>query len=210
MYLMDKKKIKIIALALLILLLPLGYIVVLSISIDTQNRDLSNAIQTSFKIRPLVEKSIESTNRAIFWKPWDDVLRMNRLTLLLEVQDYNQALIAIQDDLKVSPSGDNYAREGLVYEYLGENEKAKESFRKAIELYREALEENPDSDYYLAETATLSMIVGDTNEVRALLNRRKAGENTMSQEMINRQNKLILSYKSGGLIWFVEYARKHH
>ncbi len=205
-----KKKLRLIAFAILILLLPVGYMVVLSIAIDTQNRDLLNVMQTNYHIKPLIDKSIESTNRAIFWKPWDENLRLNRFTLLMQVQDYNQALTAIQDDIKVSPSGDNYSREGLIYEYLGENEKAKERFRKAIELYREALEEKPNSDYYLAETATLSMIVGDTNEVRALLNRRKAGENTMSQEMINRQNELILSYKSGGLIWFVEYARKHH
>jgi len=207
---MNKRKIKTIVLALLLLSLPLGYIVVLSISIDTQNRDLNNAIQTHFRIKPLVEKSIESTNRAIFWKPWDASLRQNRLLLLMELQDYNQALTAIQDDIKVSPIGNNYAREGLIYEYLGEKEKAKACYLKAIELFREALKDNPDSDYYLAETATLSMIVGDTNEVRTLLCRRKASENTLSQEMINRQNNLILSYKSGGLIWFVDYAKKHY
>ena len=205
-----KKKLRTIALAILILLLPLGYMIVLSIAIDSQNRDLVNAMQTNFQIEIVVRRAIESTERAIFWKPWDENLRLNRFTLLMQVQDYNQALTAIQDDIKVSPSGDNYSREGLIYEYLGENEKAKESFRKAIELYREALEENPNSDYYLAETATLSMIVGDTNEVRTLLSKRKASENTMSQEMINRQNKLILSYKSGGLIWFVEYAKEHY
>jgi len=208
--LMNKRKIKIIALILLLLSLPIGYIVVLSISIDTQNRDLVNAIQTNFKIKPLVEESIESTNRAIFWKPWDKVLRQNRLTLLMEIQDYNQALIAIQDDLKVLPSGDNYAREGLIYEYLGEKDKAKGCYLQAIKLYRDVLKENPNSDYYLAETATLLMIVGDTNEVRTLLSRRKVGDNTVNQEMINRQNGLILSYKSGGLLWFVDYAKKHY
>jgi tetratricopeptide (TPR) repeat protein len=207
---MNKRKIKIIALILLLLSLPIGYIVVLSISIDTQNRDLVNAIQTNFKIKPLVEEAIESTNRAIFWKPWDKVLRQNRLTLLMEIQDYNQALIAIQDDLKVLPLGDNYAREGLIYEYLGEKDKAKGCYLQAIKLYRDVLKENPNSDYYLAETATLLMIVGDTNEVRTLLSRRKVGDNTVNQEMINRQNGLILSYKSGGLLWFVDYAKKHY
>jgi len=207
---MDKKKIKTIALAFLILLLPVGYMVVLSISIDNQNRDLLNVMQTNYHIEPLVRKSIASTERAIFWKPWDSNLRQNRLMLLLQIQDYNQALVAIQDDIKVSRSGTNYGRRGLVYEYLGDTVEAVNSYKKAIELYQEDLKENPKDDYLLAEIATLSMIVGDTNQVRSLLNRREASENTVNQEMINRQNKLILSYKSGGLIWFVEYANEHY
>ncbi len=205
-----KKKLKIIVYAILLLLLPVGYIVVLTISIDTQNRDLLNVMQTNYQVEPLVRKSIKSTERAIFWKPWGANLRLNRLILLLEVQDYSQALVAIQDDIKVSPTCDNYGREGLVYEYLKKKERAKESYVQAIELYRDGLVEKPDDDYLLTETATLSMIIGDTNEVRSLLNRRKASDNTLNQEMINRQNELILNYKSGGLIWFVEYAKKHY
>jgi len=207
---MEKKKIKTISLVFLILLLPVGYVVSLSISIDNQNRDLLNVMQTNYQIESLVRKSIASTERAIFWKPWDANLRQNRLMLLLQIQDYNQALGAIKDDIKVSRSGANYGREGLVYEYLGDTVLAISSYKKAIELYKEDLKEKPKDDYLLAEIATLSMIVGDTNEVRSLLNRRKASENTVNQEMINRQNELILSYKSGGLLWFVEYAKQHY
>ena len=205
-----KKKLRIIAFVLLILLIPLGYIMVLTISIDTQNNDLLNVMQTDYHIKSLVEKSIVSTNRAIFWKPWDTVLRQNRLLLLLKVQDYNQALTAIQDDIEVSPTGDNYARKGLVYEYLGGNNSAKECYIRAIKFYRDVLKEDSLNDYFLAETATLLMIVGDTNEVRSLLYRRKESENTLSQEMINRQNELILSYKSGGMLWFIDYAKQHY
>ena len=205
-----KKKLRTIALAILILLLPLGYMIVLSIAIDSQNRDLLNVMQTNYHIKPLVRKSIASTERAIFWKPWDSNLRQNRLMLLLQIQDYNQALVAIQDDIKVSQSGVNYGGEGLVYEYLGDTVMAVSSYKKAIELYQEDLKENPKDDYLLAEIATLFMIVGDTNQVRSLLNRRKSSENTVSQGMINRQNELILSYKSGGLSWFVEYAKEHY
>ena len=204
-----KKKLRFIWIIFLIIIIPIGYYVLLTISIDTQNRDLLNVIQANYRVKPLIRTAIESSNRAIFWKPWDETLRKNRMVLLIQIQDYYQALNAIEDDISVLPTGDNYAGKGLVYEYLGNMNKAEDSYREAIEIFKDELIENPQSDYLLTEIATLSIIVGDTTEVRDLLNRRKVSVSTVNQEMMNRQNELILNYKSGGLLWFIEKAKRN-
>jgi len=129
--------------------------------------------------------------------------------LLLQLKNYRKALDAIREDVKIDPRGMNYERVGMVYEYLGEKESAKEKYRLAIDAYKNELKDNPNSDFIITEIATLSMIIGDTITAREYLMKRKPQKTSEEKALMQRQNKLIMSYKSGGLLWFVEQAKKH-
>ena len=201
------KKIRFIAILLIIIILGIAYYVVLTITIDTANRDTLKVMQNDYKDKNLIYNAVKSIDYAIFMKPWDKNLRVNRRNMLMLVNDYKGALEAVQDDLKADKNGMTYEIEGLCHEYLGEEPKAMESYQKAQHIYEKELKEKPTDDFLIAESATLSMILGDTLRAQELIQMREIPNDSLMADFVERNNHLILNYKSGGLRYFYEKAK---
>ncbi len=201
------KKNRFIAILLIIIIVGIAYYVALTLAIDTANRETLKVMQNNYKDKNLVYNAVKSIDYAIFMKPWDKNLRANRRNMLMLLNDYKGALKAVQDDLKVDKNGITYEIEGLCYEYLGEEPKAMESYQKAQYIYEKELKEKPTDDFLIAESATLSMILGDTLRAQELIQMREIPNDSLMADFIERNNHLILNYKSGGLIYFYEKAK---
>lgn len=205
---MHIKKSRFIAILLIVIIASIAYYVAMSISIDTANQDMLKVIKNNYKDKELIYNAVNSTDRAIFMMPWEKSLRLNRRLLLMQLNDYVGALEAVQDDLIVDENGLAYEFEGVCYEYLNQENRAMESYRKARGLFEEELKEMPTDDYHIAEIAALSMVLGDTLRAQELLKMRKIPQDSLMADYVKRNNRLILNYKSGGVRYFYEKAKE--
>ncbi|RUA31743.1 MAG: hypothetical protein DSY76_01135 [Bacteroidetes bacterium] len=204
------KKNSFIAIALIIIIVSIAYYVALTVTVDSANKELLKVMENNYQDKSLIYDAVKSLDMAIFMMPWNHDLRLNRRSLLLQINDYAGALEAVQDDLKVGKDGLAYEYEGLCYEFLNQKDKAYKSYRKALQLYEDELAETPNDDFRTAEIATLSMILGDTLRAQEILKTRKIPSDSLAASYIERNNQFILQYKSGGLRYFYNKAKERN
>ena len=197
-----KKKVKIIAIAFIVILVPLAYYLSIVIAIDDLNREMEKCVFNN-QTDSITNVALDKTRWVIFLMPWNNYARNNEINLLWKLKDYNGALHAAHENSEVNPTGMNYTVEGMAYEYLGEFEKAKPLYDKAIAIYEMEFKEKPNDDFLISEIALLSMVVGDSVRAQEVVASRIDSEDEVTNEQLKRVNHQILQHKSGGVLDFV-------
>ena len=196
----NKKKIRFILIAFCILIIPIGYLAAISYAIKIHNNALELAQIKYPSDLNVTQKSIKEIDKAIKIYPWNYLFYMNKAQLQMKLKNYGEALISARNGTeKNNQYAEGLEFQGLIYEYLGQLDSAKNLYSKAIDKYKIRLSENPDNQLTNRKIALLYTIIGDTNNSKAYLTDIYETSEYYDKEMIERYDFYIENYKSGGL-----------